>query len=85
MGADVLGGSFPHVWAPAAWFVNGEKMELEEENERLGGNTGKAWAEYARGKAGEYPTFEDGLDLRKHVEAVKRSIAAGVRVRVNDM
>ncbi|KZV75187.1 NAD(P)-binding protein [Peniophora sp. CONT] len=83
--ADVPVGGFPHVLPPKVLFVNGEKIELEEENSQFGGNTGKAWAEYARGAEGEYPTFADALVLKKHVEAVKKSMAEGVRVAVNDV
>ncbi|VDC01527.1 unnamed protein product [Peniophora sp. CBMAI 1063] len=85
VGAEQPGGSFPQVWLPTALFVNGEKIELQEENEQLGGNTGRAWAEYARGEEGQYATLEDALLLRKHVEAIKKSMVKGIRVSVNDM
>lgn len=84
--ADAGGvGSFPHVSSPAALFVNGERIALEEENAQFGGNVGRAWAEYARGAVGKYPTFEDALVLKKHVEAIKKSLDQGAKVVVQDM
>ncbi|KZV59912.1 NAD-binding Rossmann fold oxidoreductase [Peniophora sp. CONT] len=83
--ADTPVGGFPHFVPPVALFFNGEKIALEEENAQFGGATGRAWVEYARGDEGEYPTFEDALLLRKHVEAVKRSMVEGIRVPVNDV
>ncbi|KZV66375.1 NAD-binding Rossmann fold oxidoreductase [Peniophora sp. CONT] len=83
--SEGLGGAFPHISPPVALFVNGETISLEEENAELGGNVGRAWAAYARGAEGEYPTFEDAHVLKQHIEAVKKSAEVGTRISVGDL
>ena len=83
--STAAGGGFPHVQPPPSLFLNGEQIALEKENAEFGGNTGRAWAEYARGNKGSYPTFEDALVVKQHVEAIKESASKGGKVTVSDV
>ena len=85
IGADIFGGETRHIYPPTTLLVKGEKISLEEENAMFGGTAGRAWTEYARGREGEYPTFDDAPIVKQHIEALKRSVKAGKRIVVSDM
>ncbi|VDC04717.1 unnamed protein product [Peniophora sp. CBMAI 1063] len=85
IGSDAFCGEAPHVYPPEAIFLNEERVSLEEANAEFGGTAGRAWAEYARGEDGEYPTFEDALIVKQHVEALKRGVVEGRRMIASDM
>lgn len=74
--SDSPAGGYIHVYEPDL-YLNGEKVELEQDGLT---NTGRAWAEYAKGDAGDFPTLEDAVKLKSLLEAIKTSSRAGKRV-----
>ncbi|KAI0028694.1 NAD-binding Rossmann fold oxidoreductase [Vararia minispora EC-137] len=82
--SEVPTAGFPQIFAPSELFVNGERVDLAEENEGMP-MTGRAWAEFAKGAEGEYPTLDDALLLRKQVEAIKVAAETGNRVQVSSI
>ena len=75
--------SFLFTMAPAKITVNGEPWEHEYEWNSVIGPVQRAWDEFAKGKEGEYATFEDAIKLHKIVDAIEVSGRDGVRVSIN--
>ncbi|KAF8649577.1 hypothetical protein AX16_005668 [Volvariella volvacea WC 439] len=72
---DHPAGGFINIFEPKL-FVDGE--EIKPENPDNSTNLQRAWAEYA--KDGNYPTIQDGVQIKRVVDAVLRSAASGQRV-----
>ncbi|KAF5343058.1 hypothetical protein D9758_011138 [Tetrapyrgos nigripes] len=53
-------------------FVNGKKLELEREVDKLG-MVRRAWDAFAEGRVGEYATLEDAVRNRRVIDAIKES------------
>ncbi|KAI0028483.1 hypothetical protein K488DRAFT_58446 [Vararia minispora EC-137] len=74
----------PCVHPPDTVFLNGERVDFEEENVAQT-TTGRAWEAFASGVKGSYPTFEDAVQLHQLVEAIKKSDVEGRAVDVNEI
>lgn len=74
--SDSPGGAYIHIYEPE-FYLNGEKLELEQDGLT---NTGRAWAEFAKGDAGDFPNLEDAIKLKQLLEAIKTSARDGRRV-----
>lgn len=61
------GGSFLHIRDPVL-YVDGQEVKLER-NDGMS-NTGRAWAEYANGNHGLYPTIDDAVEVKTLLEAI---------------
>ena len=79
-----LTGVAPAIYPPTSIFLNGDRVDLSEQNAALS-TTGRAWKAFAAGKEGTYATFEDALELYRLIEAVKRSKKEGKLIRVADI
>ncbi|TFY77183.1 hypothetical protein EWM64_g6826 [Hericium alpestre] len=75
-----LFGAVPQVAATHKVILNCEEVAITDHEL---GNTGLAWLEFAKGEKGNYPTFDDAVDLYKHLDAIERSAKEGRRVNVD--
>lgn len=80
--AHPLGG-FPHIVCPDKLVLNGEEIDLGAENDAGGPMTARAWAAYANGSTGEWPTLTDAVVLRQHIESIKQSLSLGKKIDVS--
>lgn len=69
-----------NIFTPAKVYLNNEEVTLEDAP--FVGNTGRNWAEFAKGEKGDYPTWEDAVKLHELVHAIEQSAEKGVRVTV---
>ncbi|KAH9919222.1 NAD-binding Rossmann fold oxidoreductase, partial [Amylocystis lapponica] len=60
-------------------YLNGEKVVIAPDGKT---NTGRAWAEFAKGPGGKYPTLDDAVQAKKIVDAVARSAEEGKRIAI---
>ncbi|KZT66085.1 oxidoreductase [Daedalea quercina L-15889] len=74
--SDEPAGAYIHIYEPDL-YLNGEKVELPQEGLT---NPGRAWAEFAKGDTGNFPTLEDAVKLKQLLEAIKTSSRDGKRV-----
>ena len=74
--SDNPGGGYIHIYEPDL-YLNGEKVELEQDGLT---NTARAWAEFAKGDAGDFPTLDDAVKVKRLLEAIKTSSRDGRRV-----
>lgn len=63
-------------------WLNGEEQQLNDDPLMVG-NTGRNWAEYAKGREGDYPTWDDAIVIHKHLDAIEQSAATGNRVKLS--
>lgn len=77
------GSSFYHVLHPKNVFIKGEKWVPEQPLVDFTGNTEAAWGEIAKGKQGDYATFDDAVRVHKVLDAVRRSAHEGIRVNID--
>ena len=76
--AEGLLSGFFNAMPPSKVILNDEEVALE--GVPFVGNTGKNWEEFAKGDKGEYPTFDDAVDLHKLIDAIWRSSQEGKRI-----
>lgn len=69
-------GFFPQLHDPKL-FLNGEEIVVEGDGMT---NTGRAWAEFARGADGNYPTLDDAVKTKVVLDAIERSAEEGRRI-----
>jgi len=69
-----------NIFTPAKVYLNNEEVTLEDTP--FVGNTGRNWAEFAKGEKGDYPTWEDAVKLHELVHAIEQSAKKGERVTV---
>jgi len=74
--SDTPAGAHIQMYEPDL-YLNGEKVEVSQDGQT---NTGRAWVEFAKGKAGNFPTLEDAVKLKQLLEAIKTSARDGKRV-----
>lgn len=76
----------PHVVSPERVFLNGEAVDLSEENGvGMTGNLTRAWAEFAKPDGeGMYPTLDDAVKVKAVVEAMKKSASTKQSVSVEE-
>ncbi|KAF8649609.1 hypothetical protein AX16_005699 [Volvariella volvacea WC 439] len=77
--SDEVSGSFINIYEPRL-FVDGEEIKLENPNNET--NVKRAWEEYAKGEEGVWPTIDDGLVLKKVLDAIIRSAETGQRINL---
>jgi len=66
---------------PAKVYLNDEEVNFEDLP--FIGNTGRNWEEFAKGKEGVYPTWEDAVKLHELVDAIEKSSEKGLKVTVS--
>ncbi|KZV78393.1 NAD(P)-binding protein [Exidia glandulosa HHB12029] len=69
-----VGGGFINMYPPDKVYLNGEEVQFAEDPL---GNVGRNWEAYAKGAEGEYATFEDAVELYKHIDAIATSAKEG--------
>ncbi|THH18210.1 hypothetical protein EW146_g2745 [Bondarzewia mesenterica] len=74
-----VAGSLVNIFSPEKVYLNGEEVSVGDGQDSAG-NIEKNWAEFAKGKEGSYPTFEDAVVVYKHVDAIETSAREGRRV-----
>jgi len=70
-----------HLTAAAKVFLNGEEVVLPEDPPFVG-NTGRNWAEFAKGVEGDYPRWDDAVVIHKHIDAIARAAQEGRRIEI---
>ncbi|KZV84667.1 NAD(P)-binding protein [Exidia glandulosa HHB12029] len=75
-----IGGHFINSYLPEKVYLNGEEVTLEDAPL---GNVARNWEAYAEGAEGEYATFEDAVELYKHVDGIATSAKEGRAVTLN--
>ncbi|KAH9918467.1 hypothetical protein B0H21DRAFT_827579 [Amylocystis lapponica] len=60
-------------------YLNGEKVVIAPDGKT---NTGRAWAEFAKGPGGKYPTLDDAVQAKKIVNAIARSAEEGKKIDI---
>ncbi|KAF8884992.1 NAD-binding Rossmann fold oxidoreductase [Infundibulicybe gibba] len=63
-------------------YLNGELMEIPGTAEGPMGGLTSAWAEFAKGSAGQYPTLDDAVKIRRLLDAISRSAKEGRRIEL---
>ncbi|OBZ74331.1 hypothetical protein A0H81_05768 [Grifola frondosa] len=74
-------GIFLQSFMPDKVFLNGEEVNVLEEDTLS--NTGRAFEEFAKGSEGIYPTFDDAVVFKRHVDAFARSAKEGRTIRLD--
>ncbi|KZV94871.1 NAD(P)-binding protein [Exidia glandulosa HHB12029] len=73
-----FGGSIINMFVPEKVYLNGEEVKVED----TVGTAHRNWEAYASGAEGEYATFDDAVDLYKHLDAISTSASEGRVVSV---
>jgi len=68
------------LYTPPKVYLN--NLEVPLEDTPFVGNTGRNWAEFAKGEKGVYPTWEDAVKVHELVDAIEKSAEKGVRVTI---
>jgi predicted dehydrogenase len=65
-------------------YLNGDLVPLEGGGKGgLAHNVATEWAEFAKGKDGDYPTLDQAVKLHELLDAIRKSAAEGVKVNIN--
>ncbi|KAF8512376.1 NAD-P-binding protein [Hysterangium stoloniferum] len=71
---EIPGGAFLGMHTPSI-YLDGELVAAAPDYGL--DNVGRAWAEFAKGEEGTYPTFEDAVKLHRLVDAISESARDG--------
>ncbi|KZW03428.1 NAD(P)-binding protein [Exidia glandulosa HHB12029] len=74
-----LSANVVHVVSPSKIVLNGEEHKIEDQ---MFGNIQRNWEAFAKGESGTWPTFDDAVDVYKHLDAIERSSEEGRRIDV---
>lgn len=76
--SDSVGGAFLHIRDPQL-YLNGQLVEVQNAAGPAD-NLATAWAEFAKGEQGQYPTIDDAVKNQRLLDAISKSAKEGKTV-----